>query len=108
MSAAMADAERGPIAIICGGGSFPGAVAEAVVRRGRQPVLFGIRGWADASGLEDSPHHWVALGQLGRFFRLARSEPCKEVLFIGTLRRPPLMQVRLDWQTLRSLPRSAR
>ena len=30
-----------PVAIICGGGSFPGAVAEAVVRRGRRPVMFG-------------------------------------------------------------------
>jgi DUF1009 family protein len=101
----MADAERGPIAIICGGGSFPGAVAEAIARRGRQPVMFGIKGWADASVIERYPHHWVALGQLGRFFRLARSERCKEVLFIGTLLRPPLKQVRLDWQTIRLMPR---
>ena len=76
----MADAERGPVAIICGGGSFPGAVAEAVVRRGRQPVMFGIKGWADSSVIERYPHHWVALGQLGRFFRLARSEHCKDCL----------------------------
>jgi len=101
----MADAERGPIAIVCGGGSFPGAVAAAIVRRGRQPVMFGIKGWADASVIERYPHHWVALGQLGRFFRLARSERCKEVLFIGTLLRPPLRQVRLDWQTIRLMPR---
>jgi hypothetical protein len=101
----MADAERGPIAIICGGGSFPGAVAEAIVRRGRQPVMFGIKGWADSSVIARYPHHWVALGQLGRFFRLARSERCEEVLFIGTLLRPPLKQVRLDWQTIRLMPR---
>jgi len=101
----MADAERGPIAIICGGGSFPGAVAEAIVRRGRQPVMFALKGWADASVIERYPHHWVAVGQLGRFFRLARSERCKEVLFIGTLLRPPLKQVRLDWQTIRLMPR---
>src|SRR5579862_6939020 len=103
--ASMADAERGPIAIICGGGSFPGAVAEAIVRRGRQPVMFGIKGWADAAVIERYPHHWVAVGQLGRFFRLARAERCKEVLFIGTLLRPPLKQVRLDWQTIRLMPR---
>ena len=48
----MADAERGPIAIICGGGSFPGAVAEAIVRDGRQPVMFGLRGWADPKIIE--------------------------------------------------------
>ena len=101
----MADAEHGPIAIVCGGGSFPGAVAEAVVRRGRKPVMFGIKGWADASVIERYPHHWIAIGQLGRFFRLAQAEHCKEVLFIGTLLRPPLRQVRLDWQTIRLMPR---
>ena len=103
----MAEAERGPIAIICGGGSFPGAVAEAIMRSGRQPVMFGLRGWADAGVIERYPHHWIAIGQLGRFFRLARAEHCKEVLFIGTLLRPALKQVRLDWQTIRLLPRIA-
>src|ERR1700726_464660 len=103
----MADAERGPIAIICGGGSFPGRSSEAIARRGRQPVMFGIKGWADARVIERYPHHWIALGQLGRFFRLAQAEHCKEVLFIGTLLRPPLKQVRLDWQTIRLLPRIA-
>jgi DUF1009 family protein len=104
----MADAERGPIAIICGGGSFPGAVAAAVVRRGRQPVMFGLKGWADAEIVERHTHHWIAIGQVGRFFRLARDERCTEVLFIGSLLRPPLTQVRLDWQTIRLLPRLAR
>src|SRR5258708_6562827 len=104
----MADAERGPIAIICGGGSFPGAVAEAIVRGGRQPVMFALKGWADVKVVERYPHHWIAIGQLGRFFRLAQAEHCKEVLFIGTLLRPPLKQVRLDWQTIRLLPRIAR
>jgi UDP-2,3-diacylglucosamine hydrolase len=93
------------IALICGGGSFPGAVADAIVRSGRQPVMFAIRGWADPKTVEQHRHHWVALGQLGRFFRLARAEQCRDVLFIGTLLRPPLSQIRLDWQTIRLMPR---
>jgi len=96
------------LAIICGGGSFPGAVAAAVARRGRRPVMFGIRGWADAAVIERYPHHWIALGQAGRFFRLARAERCREVLFIGTVLRPPITQLRLDWQTIRLLPRVVR
>jgi DUF1009 family protein len=106
----MADArpEQDPLAIVCGGGSFPGAVADAVVRRGRQPVMFGIKGWADAKVIEQYAHHWIALGQAGRFFRLARAENCREVLFIGALLRPPLSQVRLDWQTIRLMPQVLR
>jgi DUF1009 family protein len=101
----MADAEHGPIAIICGGGSFPGAVAEAVVRGGRQPVMFGLKGWADPTIVERYTHHWIAVGQVGRFFRLARAEHCRDVLFIGSLLRPPIRQIRLDWQTIRLMSR---
>ena len=36
-----------PLAVICGGGTLPFAVADAVGKRGRRVVLFAIRGWAD-------------------------------------------------------------
>jgi DUF1009 family protein len=104
----MAELGNGPVAMICGGGSFPGAVAEAIVGRGRQPVLFGLKGWADPTIVERYPHHWIAIGQAGRFFRLARQEQCKEVLFIGSLLRPPIRQLRLDWHTIRLMPRLVR
>lgn len=96
------------IALICGGGSFPGAVADAVVRGGRRPVMFAIKGWADPKVVERYRHHWIALGQFGRFLRLANAEHCREALFIGTLLRPPLTHIRLDWQTIRLMPRIAR
>ena len=100
--------EAGSLAIICGGGSFPAAVADAVARRGRRPVMFGIRGWADTAAIDRYAHHWIAIGQAGRFFRLARAENCREALFIGTLLRPPITQLRLDWQTIRAMPRLIR
>src|SRR6516164_8450910 len=86
-----------PLAIICGGGSFPGAVADAVAARGRRPAMFGRH-----------VHHWIALGQAGRFFRLAKAENCREVLFIGTVLRPPLTALRLDWHTIKLMPRVIR
>jgi DUF1009 family protein len=106
----MADLAPGnaPLAIICGGGSFPGALAEAVARRGRRPVMFGIKGWADAAVIGRYAHHWISIGQAGRFFRLARAENCRDVLFIGSVLRPPISQLRLDWQTIRLLPHLAR
>src|SRR5579872_4555648 len=106
--AAVAIGGSEPVAIICGGGSFPGAVAEAVARRGRKPVMFALRGWADPAVVERYAHHWIAIGQAGRLFRLARAERCREAVFIGTLLRPPLTHIRLDWQTIRLLPRVAR
>ena len=58
--------------------------------------------------VERYAHHWIAIGQAGRFFRLARSERCRDVLFIGTMLRPPLTQIRLDWQSVRLMPRVVR
>jgi len=104
----MAEASGSPLAIICGGGSFPGAVADAVTARGRRPVMFGIKGWADPTVVGRYAHHWIALGQAGRFFRLAKAENCSEVLFIGTVLRPPLTALRLDWHTIKLMPRVIR
>jgi DUF1009 family protein len=105
----MTDARSGgPLAVICGGGSFPAALADAVAARGRRPVMFGIRGWADPKVVERYAHHWIAIGQAGRFFRLAKAENCREVLFIGTVLRPPIAQLRLDWRTILLMPRVIR
>src|SRR5580704_9965730 len=96
-----------PLAIICGGGSFPGAVAEAIKRRGLRPVMFPVRGWADPKVVERYAHHWIAIGQAGRFFRLARAEGCREAVFIGTMLRQAITQLRPDWYMLRLMPRIA-
>ena len=103
-SATPGDAD-GPLAIVCGGGTIPTAVADAVQRRGRSVVLFAVRGWAEPSEVARFPHHWIAVGQVGRFARLARAEGCREAVFIGTALRPPISAIRLDWQTVRLLPR---
>src|SRR5215813_7820554 len=89
-----------PLGLICGAGMVPFAVAGAVKRRGRPVVLFPLRGWADAAAVETYPHHWIALGQFGRFCRLARGEGCRDLVLVGGLVRPSLLQLRLDWGTL--------
>src|SRR5436190_7194736 len=98
-------ADDGPLAIICGGGSLPFAVADAVGKRGRRVVLFAIRGWADPQRVASYRHHWAAVGQFGWFCRLARQEGCRDVVFIGSMVRPAIWHIRPDFKTLRLLPR---
>jgi DUF1009 family protein len=97
--------DQGPLAIICGAGTLPFAVADAVRGHGRRVVLFALRGWADPEKVAAYPHHWGALGQFGWVCRQARAEGCRDIVFIGTIARPPLWRVRFDWGTLRILPR---
>jgi DUF1009 family protein len=108
--AATADRDREPaaaaaLAIVCGGGPLPFAVADAAVRGGRPVVMFPIEGWADRAQVARYPHHWIPLGRFGRFVARARAAGCRDVVFIGTVLRPSLREIGLDWTTLRLLPR---
>jgi UDP-2,3-diacylglucosamine hydrolase len=100
-----AAAGEGPLAIICGGGSLPLAVADAVTRRGRGVVLFPVRGWVDPLTVARYPHHFIEIGKFGSFRRQATEAGCRDVVMIGTVLRPALRQIRFDWEALRELPR---
>ena len=100
-----ADADNSPVAIVCGGGSLPFAVAAAVLRRGRPVFLLPIEGWADSHAVAAYPHAWMTLGQFGRAQRLAKNAGCRDVVCIGTLQRPSLRSMKLDWATVQMLPR---
>jgi UDP-2,3-diacylglucosamine hydrolase len=103
-----AAAGRDPVAIVCGGGSLPATVADILAAQGRGVVMFPLHGWADPALLAGYRHHWIHIGGLGRFFRLARSEGCRDLVLIGTLVRPPVRHLRLDFETLRMMPRIIR
>jgi len=96
---------EGPLAMICGGGSLPLAVADAVAARGRRVVLFPLRGAAEGTPVERHRHHWIYIGQIGKFLKLARAEGCRDVVFIGALVRPSIWQVHPDLVGLSFLPK---
>jgi DUF1009 family protein len=92
-----------PVGVIAGGGAMPFAVAESLAARGLTPVLFALRGACDPVRVEKFRHHWISVGQLGRAMRLFREEGCRDLIFIGSLMRPSLSEIRLDFKTLRLL-----
>jgi DUF1009 family protein len=94
-----------PVGLVAGGGALPFAVADSLIANGIVPVFFALKGVCDPVQVARFRHHWIAIGQLGRLTRLARDESVRELTFIGTLVRPSLSEIRLDWGTLRVLPR---
>jgi DUF1009 family protein len=94
-----------PVGVIAGGGAMPFAVADSLRARGLDPILFALRGVCDPTAAERFRHHWIAVGQYGRARKLFRAENCKNLVFIGTLVRPSLSEIRLDWATLLVLGR---
>ncbi len=90
-----------PVGVIAGGGALPFAVADSLAARGVGSVLFALRGACDAQKVERFRHHWISVGRFGNLIKLLRAEGCRDLVFIGTLTRPALSEIRLDWGTMR-------
>jgi UDP-2,3-diacylglucosamine hydrolase len=105
---ARATDDASTLAIICGGGSLPFAVADAALQRGRRVVLFALRGWADPQRVDAYPHYWGRMGELRRFIRTAAAEGCHDVVVIGTVGRPTFWQLRPDLRLLLLMPKLIR
>ncbi|MBV9562544.1 MAG: UDP-2,3-diacylglucosamine diphosphatase LpxI [Bradyrhizobium sp.] len=101
--AAPASEISSPVGVIAAGGTMPFAVADSLAARGIDAVLFALRGICDPERVERFRHHWISIGQIGRATKLFRAEGCRDLVFIGTLVRPALSEIRLDWGTLRVL-----
>jgi UDP-2,3-diacylglucosamine hydrolase len=94
-----------PIGLIAAGGVMPFVVAESLISRGINPILFALKGACDPVRVERFRHHWISVGQIGKAVKLFRAENCRDLVFIGTLVRPSLSEIRLDWGTLRVIGR---
>jgi DUF1009 family protein len=100
-------AGQSPLALVCGGGSLPLAVADHVEARGRQVLLFPLQGIARPEDYANRPHTWAKIATFGAFARVARAAGCTEMVMIGSMVRPSFWQVRFDLTTLMLLPRIA-
>ena len=92
-----------PIGLVAGGGGLPFAVAESLAARGIEPIFFALKGICDPEKVSRFRHHWISVGQIGKVVRLLRNENCRDLVFIGTLVRPALSEIRLDWGTVRAM-----
>jgi UDP-2,3-diacylglucosamine hydrolase len=101
----MATSSGRPLAIIAGGGSVPLHVAAAALGAGRNVLVLGIEGEADAR-IADYPHEWINWGQIGRLEKLLAAHGTRDIVLIGGVKsRPDFKRLRPDLGTVRLLPR---
>ncbi len=96
-----------PIALICGAGSLPLAVADCLSARGHKVLLLPLQGVADERDYRDRRHTPIRVVQLGPLKRAMRDANCRDVVLIGSMVRPAFWQMRFDWDSLKLLPRIA-
>jgi hypothetical protein len=96
------------LGILAGGGMLPGRVAAAAAAAGREVFLLGLEGFAEASVLAPWPHATVRIGAAGRILALLREHGCRDLVLVGPVRRPSLLDLRPDAEGARLLTRIGR
>ncbi len=97
-----------PLGIIAGGGPLPARVADAARDAGRPVFLVALEGYADAATFAAHPHQSARLGAAGRIITLLRAHHCREIVLIGPVRRPHLLNLRPDVDGAKLLARIGR
>lgn len=80
------------IAVVAGGGRLPLCVAEAARASGRKVLVIALDGFADAD-FGSFPKRRFRIGQMGAIIRALREAGCREVVLIGSVRRPQRWRV---------------
>ncbi len=97
-----------PLGIIAGGGPLPGQVAEAARQAGRKVFVIALDGYAELPLVASFPHVVARLGAAGRILALLREAGCQDLVLIGPVRRPSLLDLRPDGEGARILARIGR
>jgi DUF1009 family protein len=96
------------LGILAGGGPFPGRVAAAAVAAGQGVFIVALRGFAEAPVVSPYPHAFIRMGAAGEILARLRAAGCTELVLVGPVRRPPLMDLRPDAEGARIMARIGR
>jgi UDP-2,3-diacylglucosamine hydrolase len=96
------------LGIIAGGGVLPVKVAAAARAAGRGVFIVGLEGFADPAILAPWPHEIRRLGAASRIVAALRENGCQDLVMIGPVRRPSLLDLRPDVEGAKLLTRIGR
>ncbi len=91
------------LGIIAGGGIAPRRVIESCRAQKRDFFVVCLEGQADKDVAHDAPHIWLPLGAFGKLRDLTISEKLGELVMIGHVRRPSLIELKPDWLAMKAL-----
>jgi DUF1009 family protein len=98
----------GPLGILAGGGPFPGQVAAAARAGGRPVFIVGFEDFADPAVIGAYPHAYARLGAAGRILSLLRENAVRDLVLVGPVKRPSLLDLRPDLEGTKILARIGR
>ena len=87
---------------------MPCQVAAAARAAGRGVFMIGLEGFADPAVLAPWPHEVVRILAAGRIIAALREHGCQDLVLVGPVRRPSLLDLRPDAEGARILARIGR
>jgi len=98
----------GPLGILAGGGPFPGQVAAAALQAGRDVFILAFEDFAEPDVVGPYKHAYARVGAAGRILALLRENQCRDIVLVGPVRRPSLLDLRPDLEGTKILARIGR
>ena len=97
----MAEQQR-KLGIVAGGGALPGSLIKACQQQRRPFFVLALKGHADPALLpKDIPMKWMRMGAVGFGFAEMKRQGAQDIVLIGNVRRPTLMELRPDLRGLK-------
>ena len=96
------------LGILAGGGPFPAQVAHAARAAGRPVFVLAFEDYADPASIADFPHAFARVGAAGRILSLLRANGVQDLVLVGPVKRPSLLDLRPDFEGTKILARIGR
>ncbi len=96
------------LGILAGSGPLPGRVAAAAAASGRRVFVIGLEGFAERDVIQSWPHVFLRMGAARVILNMLRAKGCQDLVLIGPVRRPSLLDIRPDAEGMKILARIGR
>lgn len=87
------------IGIIAGGGELPHYLLQSCDQNGRDSFVIAIEGQADLTLMNDREHMVAPLGAAGRMIEALKNKDIRDIVLIGSVKRPSLTEIKPDMKT---------
>ena len=91
------------LGILAGGGPLPKYLTDHCRQIGRECYVLQLLKNANAQNINDVPGNWVRIGAAGKIIKQLRKQNVKEVVMVGHVRRPSIINVFPDWGGIKFL-----
>lgn len=96
------------LAIIAGEGDIPLEVAQQAARQGVEVHILAVKGHADPALYQDQfPTHTIRMGALKANLAIMNAAGIRDLIMVGAVRRPSLLELAPDRMALKVLSRGA-